>query len=104
MEATPADGIPLTGQGMDVFMNATVDRDALMSSSLGEFTLTLQHSIGSLYLLGSALLVFFLQFGLLQRHLSHMWAQPSKMLAPLAGRRHPSFHFTMMACAGTLAW
>ena len=45
------------------------------STELAEFTLQLQRSLATLYMIGGALLVFFLQYGLLKCHHAHLWAQ-----------------------------
>ena len=62
----------MTTLGMD---DPLFDPFPSSSTELAEFALQLQRSLATLYMLGGALLVFFLQYGLLKRHLAHLWAQ-----------------------------
>lgn len=69
--------------GMDDALFDPTPPDDLSSSteSLAEFALQLQRSLATLYMIGAALLVFFLQHGLLKRHHAHLWAQVGCMLS-----------------------
>jgi hypothetical protein len=86
MSSPAANSIDMTTRtfGVDEPFFGRMSPEDLGSSteSVAEFALQLQRALATLYMIGGALLVFFLQHGLLKRHHAHLWSRVRWVASP----------------------